>query len=161
MSPQFIEIRLRSSTYIKDCVVVGEGRDYASVIVIIDFSNVSKWAEAHHLVYTTFTDLSQKDEIAQLILADVQKVNRLLPSWSNVRKFVLLHKELDPDEAELTRSRKLRRQSISEKYESLLVGMYGDKETVPIEAVVAYRDGRTGVVKTELKIRQVDKGGSD
>ena len=157
-APQYIEGRLRFSPYIKDAMVVGgKDKEFVSAIVNMDFTMVSKWAERHHLNFTTFVDLSQKDEVAYLIQQDLNRVNSYLPEQARVRKFVLMHKEFDPDEAELTRTRKLRREFIEKRYKDLIDAMYtGDKE-VHVEAAVTYRDGRKGVVTTSVKVREVGK----
>jgi len=155
-APQYIEGRLRFSPYIKDAMVVGgTDRDFVAGIINIDFAMVGKWAENHRVPYTTFVDLSQKDEVAELVKKDLARVNNYLPPESRARKFVLLHKEFDPDEAELTRTRKLRRGFVEERYKALIDAMYEDKEEVVVEATVTYRDGRQGVVKTAIKVRTV------
>ena len=118
----------------------------------IDFDNVGKWAESHHISYTTFADLSQKKEIADLIRKDIDRVNKKLESPLRIKKYVLLHKEFDPDEAELTRTRKLRRGFMEKRYVDLVNAIYDDKEEVLTEAEVKYQDGRIGTVKTPIKI---------
>jgi len=155
-APQYIEGRLRFSPYIKDAMVIGgRTKDYVTAIVNIDFTMISKWAQRHHLAFTTFVDLSQKDEVIDLVEKDLLRVNGYLPEGSRVRKFVLLHKEFDPDEAELTRTRKLRRDFVEEKYKLLIDAMYDGRETVTVEAPVTYRDGRRGIVATAIKVRAV------
>lgn len=155
-APQYIEGRLRFSPYIKDAMVIGgKEREFVSAIVNIDFAMVGKWAERKGIPYTTFVDLSQKEEVADLIRQDLMRVNSYLPEASRVRRFVLLHKEFDPDEAELTRTRKLRREFMETRYKDLIDAMYSDKETVMAEAPVTYRDGRKGVVRTAIKVRTV------
>ncbi len=155
-APQYIEGRLRFSPYIKDAMVIGgKDKDFVSAIVNMDFAMVGKWAERNHLPYTTFVDLSQKKEVADLVQKDLLRVNSYLPESSRVRKFVLLHKEFDPDEAELTRTRKLRREFIEERYKDLIKAMYGKGSEVKVEAQVTYRDGRKGVVTTSIKVRTV------
>ena len=155
-APQYIESRLRFSPYIKDAMVVGgRERDYVSAIINMDFAQVGKWAERHHIAYTTFVDLSQKNEVAELIQKDLQRVNRFLPAPSRARRFVLLHKEFDPDEAELTRTRKLRREFMEKRYGELIQSMYSASAEVKVEAPVTYRDGRRGVVTTSIKVREV------
>jgi len=116
---------------------------------------VGKWAERHSIPYTTFVDLSQKNEVAELIKKDLVRVNSYLPEPARVRKFVLLHKEFDPDEAELTRTRKIRRDFMEERYRELIAAMYQGKDEVSVEAPVTYRDGRKGVVTTNIKVRTV------
>jgi long-chain acyl-CoA synthetase len=157
-SPQYIEGKLKFSPYIRDTMVVG-GKDkaYVTAIVNIDFDNVGEWAEKHHIAYTTFVDLSQKPEVYDLIRKDVERVNSILPPPARVRKFVLLHKEFDPDEAELTRTRKLRRTFMESRYQNIIEAMYRDRDRVMVQAEVKYRDGRTGVVETAVKIYSLDE----
>jgi long-chain acyl-CoA synthetase len=157
-APQYIEGRLRFSPHIKDAMVLGgEKRNYLAVIIIIDFENVGKWAEDHRINYTTFADLSQKDELSRLIRADIDRLNRDLPEEMRIKKFVLLHKEFDPDEAELTRTRKLRRGFMEERYAPLVNAIYNGQSGVDVEALVKYRDGREGVVRTNIKIWSADE----
>ena len=159
-APQYIEGRLRFSPYIKDAMVVGgKDKDFVSAIVNMDFTMVGKWAERRRIPYTTFVDLSQREEVADLVRKDLSRVNGYLPEASRVKKFVLLHKEFDPDEAELTRTRKLRRDFVEERYKALIEGMYRGSEEVAVEASVTYRDGRKGTVKTGIKVRSVEKLG--
>ncbi|MFC1953957.1 AMP-binding protein, partial [Chloroflexota bacterium] len=158
-APQYIEGRLRFSPYIKDAMVIGgKDKDYVSAIVNMDFAMVGKWAERNRLAYTTFVDLSQRDEVANLIQTDLIRVNSYLPEAARVRRFVLMHKEFDPDEAELTRTRKLRREFMEERYRELIDTLYGDGQEVTIEAPVTYRDGRQGVVATSIKVRDLREG---
>jgi len=155
-SPQFTEIRLRFSPYISDVLTIGgKDRDYVTAIININFDNVGKWAESRHIAYTTFTDLSQKAETYDLVMQYIQRVNSVLPVGARIKKFVNLHKEFDADEAELTRSRKIRRSFVEDKYKDLINTMYSDKKKVVIDALITYRDGRTGVVKTGVTIKQV------
>jgi long-chain acyl-CoA synthetase len=156
-SPQFAEIRLRFCPYIKDALVVGsEDKDYVTAIINIDLDNVGRWAEARRIPYTTFTDLSQKPEVIELIKKDIQRINKFLPEWSRIKKFVNLHKEFDADEAELTRTRKLRRTFVEGRYEDLITALYGEDQEYNVEASITYRDGRKGVIKTAIQINQVE-----
>ena len=155
-APQYIEGRLRFSPYIKDAMVIGgKDKNYVSAVVNIDFAMVGKWAERHRIPYTTFVDLSQKKEIADLVRQDLERVNGYLPEQSRVQKFVLLHKEFDPDEAELTRTRKLRREFMEERYKELIDALYGEKDKVDVQAAVTYRDGRKGQVTTSIQVRDI------
>jgi long-chain acyl-CoA synthetase len=157
-APQYIEGRLRFSPYIKDAMVIGgKDKEYVSAIVNIDFAMVGKWAERHRIPYTTFVDLSQKREVADLVRQDLERVNGYLPEQSRVQKFVLLHKEFDPDEAELTRTRKLRREFMEQRYKDLIDALYGGKDKVDVQAPVTYRDGRKGMVTTDIQIRGIRK----
>ncbi len=157
-SPQFAEIRLRFCPYIKDALVIGgEDKDYVTAIINIDLDNVGRWAEAHRIPYTTFTDLSQKPEVIDLIKRDIQRINKFLPEWSRIRKFVNLHKEFDADEAELTRTRKLRRAFVETRYSDLIAALYGQQREYHVEASVTYRDGRKGLIRTSIQINPVEE----
>jgi len=155
-APQYIESRLRFSPYIKDAIVIGDKRDYVTVLINIDFDNCARWAEANKIVYTTFSDLSQKPEIFELVRKDVGRVNKKLPDHSRIKKFANLHKELDPDEAELTRTRKLRRGFLEERYHHLIEAIYQDKREFHAESAITYRDGRKGTIKTVVAINSMD-----
>ena len=157
-SPQFAEIRLRFCPYIKDALVIGgEDKDLVTAIINIDLDNVSRWAEARRIPYTTFTDLSQKPEVIELIKKDIQRINKFLPEWSRIRKFVNLYKEFDADEAELTRTRKLRRTFVESRYSDLIKALYGKDREYNVEASVTYRDGRKGVIKTSIHINEMEE----
>jgi long-chain acyl-CoA synthetase len=157
LAPQSIESRLRFSPYIKDAwVIAGPEGAYTSVIIIINYNNVSRWAGQRRVAYTTFTDLSQKSEVYSLVKTEIDKINRTLPPGIRLKKYVNLHKEFDPDEGELTRTRKLRRTFLEERYRELIDAIYGDKTEVPIEARVRYRDGRMGIIKTILNIKSIE-----
>ncbi len=155
-APQYVEGRLRFSPYIKDAMVIGgKDKDFVSAIINIDFGMVGKWAERNHLPYTTFVDLSQKEEVADLVRKDMLRVNGYLPEPARVQRFVLMHKEFDADEAELTRTRKIRREFMEERYKDLIESMYNDGNEIDIQAPVTYRDGRKGFVSTSIKVRNI------
>jgi len=157
LAPQFIESRLRFSPYIKDAwVVAGPKREYASAIIIINYDNVSRWAGRRRVAFTTFAELSQRPEVYELVKQDIERINSALPPGSRVRKYINLHKEFDPDEGELTRTRKLRRSFLEERYRELIDAIYGDQTEVPIEARVRYQDGRMGTIKTTLTIKSIE-----
>jgi long-chain acyl-CoA synthetase len=157
LSPQLIESRLRFSPYIKDAwVLAGPDKAYASAIIIINYESVGRWAGERRVAYTTFTELSQKPEVYQLVKQDIDRINKALPPGIRVKKYVNLHKEFDPDEAELTRNRRLKRAFLEEHYRELIKAVYGNKTEVPVEARVAYRDGRTGTIRTTLSIQSVE-----
>ena len=155
-APQYIEGRLKFSPYIKDAMIVGgTDKPFVSAIISIDFGNVGKWAEKRHVTYTTYVDLSQKPEVYDLIKKEVEKVNKNLPPAARVKKLLHLHKEFDPDEAELTRTRKLRRRFMEERYKDLIQGLYSGREVLTAEAVVKYRDGKEGVIRTPIRVIKV------
>ncbi|MBU2551169.1 MAG: AMP-binding protein [Proteobacteria bacterium] len=156
-SPQYIEGSLRFSPYLREAVTIGgREREYLTAILNINFDNVGRWAEKNRINYTTYVDLSQKEEVARLLLDDVHRVNKNLPDEVKIRKFAILHKEIDADEAEMTRTMKLRRGLFAEKYEELLDALYSGRDAVEISAAVTYRDGRKGTIKTHLRIWNVE-----
>jgi long-chain acyl-CoA synthetase len=108
------------------------------------------------VAFTSFAELSQAPEVYELVKRDIDRVNHTLPAGSRVRKFVNLHKEFDPDEGELTRTRNLRRAFLEERYRKLIDAIYSEKTVAPIEAQVGYRDGRTGTIKTTINIESVE-----
>jgi long-chain acyl-CoA synthetase len=159
--PQFIEGKLKFSPYIKDVMVVGgQDKDYVTALVQIDFANVGKWAEENRVNYTTFTDLSQKGDVYNLVQKEIERVNRSLPERSGVKKFLNLHKEFDPDDAELTRTRKLRRRFVEDRYGELIEALYTNRTETKIETEFTYQDGRKAVMKTVIKIRFLETEGS-
>jgi len=156
-SPQYTEIRLRFSPYVKDVMVFGgEGKPFVSAILNIDYDNVGKWAERRKMNYTTYIDLSQKKEVRELLKGIVERVNSVLPEYARIKAFVSLHKEFDADEAELTRTRKLKRKPIEERYKDILTGIYEKRESIKVESQVAYRDGRVGMVRTEVIVNYLN-----
>ena len=151
--PTFIEGRLKFSPYIKDAMAIG-GKDkpYVSAVVSIDLDNVGRWAEKSRVQYTTYADLSQKPEVHILIRKDIERINRFLPEVARVKRFINMYKEFDADEAELTRTRKLRRNYMEERYKNMLDGLYGDRAEMVVETEVRYRDGRIGVAKIPVRV---------
>ena len=155
-SPQFIEGRLKFSPYIRDVMAIGDPtREYVTAMIIMDFENVGHWAEKRGLGYTTFTDLSQKKEVYDLIQEAVNEVNETLPEGARIRYFVLMHKEFDADEAEMTRSRKLRRGVLAEKYGDIVEAMYNGHKAIKVRAAVKYQDGSEGFVETDVRVMAV------
>ncbi len=154
-SPQLIENKLKFSPFIMDAVVIGQEKPYIAAMISVDAGNVGKWAENKQLAYTTFTDLSQKEEIYDLIAKEVAQTNHSLPKVAKVRRFVLLYKELDADDEELTRTRKVRRKFVVERYKELIEALYGDKEEIDIEADIRYKDGKGYRMKTRVMIKPV------
>jgi long-chain acyl-CoA synthetase len=152
-SPQYIEGRLKFSRFIQDVMTVGGfDMEYVTAIVIIDFENVSRWAEKNRVSFTTFVDLSQKQEVYDLVRKEIERVNDTLPPAGRIRKFVILHKAFDADEAELTRTRKLRRRALEKRYGDMLDAMYNNRDEVTVSAEVKYRDGRSGTVETSVRV---------
>jgi long-chain acyl-CoA synthetase len=154
MAPQLIESRLKFSPYIKEAwVLAGPAGAYASAVIIINYDLVSRWAGQKRVSFSTFTDLSQKPEVYNLIRQDIERVNNTLPPGGRIKKFVNLYRELDPDEGEITRNRKLRRPILEERYREIIDSIYKDQVEVPIEVQIRHRDGRIGTLKTTLSIK--------
>jgi len=155
-APQWIESSLRFSPYIKDSITIGEGKEFVTAIINMDYENVGRWAERNHIPYTTFTDLSQKAEVSKLVRQDIDRVNRQLSPATKIRKYVLLHKEFDPDEADLTRTRKLRRTAMEKRYNDVIEALYSRKRSISVTSEFTYEDGRKGKVSAELVIYSVE-----
>jgi long-chain acyl-CoA synthetase len=148
--PQFIEIRLRFSPYIRDVMVLGDdSRDFVAALVNIDSEMIGNWAEDRGIGYTTFQDLSQKPQVRELVRREIDRISELLPEGSRVRRFINLPKELDADEGELTRTRKLRREFLEVRYKALVDGIYDGSSTIDVEVPITYQDGRKGVLRAK------------
>jgi long-chain acyl-CoA synthetase len=157
LPPQFIESQLRSSPYINDAwVLAGPDRAYVSAVIVINYTSVGGWAGEKRVAYANFAELSQRPEVYELVKQDISRINSALPPGIRVVKFVNLHKEFDPDEGELTRTMKLRRTFMEERYRWLINAIYSDKTEVPVEAQASFQDGRTGMIKTTLSIQSIE-----
>jgi long-chain acyl-CoA synthetase len=151
-SPQFLENKLKFSPAIKEAVVFGRDRDYIAAIVCIDFQIVGQWAEKNLLTYTTYQDLSAKDQVYEYVQKEVHKVNSTLPRANRIRRFCLLYKELDADDGELTRTRKVRRKVVEDRYGELVRALYSDASSVRLKTTVAYQDGRSRELVGDIRI---------
>jgi long-chain acyl-CoA synthetase len=159
--PKFIENKLKFSPFVKEAVCVGQGRPFVAALLNIDLAAVGNWAERRGIAYTSYTDLSQKPEVYALIHEEVARVNRSLHEdevlrGAQIRRFLILHKELDPDDEEITRTRKVRRGYIAQKYAALIDALYSDRAHVQVDAKVTYEDGRTGTIRADVTIRDVE-----
>jgi long-chain acyl-CoA synthetase len=157
-APKYIENKLKFFPYVKEAVVFGHGRAHATALINIDFDAVGNWAEKRGLPYAGYLDLANKPEVGALITECVEKVNADLAgdaklANSQIHRFLILHKELDPDDDELTRTRKVRRRFIGDKYLVLVDALHGDKNEQYIETQVKFEDGRTGTISATLRIR--------
>ena len=162
-APKYLENKLKFSPYVKEAVCVGQDRPYVAALINIDLVAVGNWAERGGIVYTSYTDLSQKPEVYDLVRREVERVNRSLAEdevlrGARIRKFLILHKELDPDDEEITRTRKVRRGYIALKYAALIEALYGEGGHVEVEAKVTYEDGRTGTIRADVRIHDVVAG---
>jgi len=162
-APKYLENKLKFSPYVKEAVCVGQDRPYVAALINIDLVAVGNWAERGGIAYTSYTDLSQKPEVYDLVRREVERVNRSLAEdevlrGARIRKFLILHKELDPDDEEITRTRKVRRGYIALKYAALIEALYGEGGHVEVEAKVTYEDGRTGTIRADVRIHDVVAG---
>jgi long-chain acyl-CoA synthetase len=160
-APKYLENKLKFSPYVREAVCIGQDRPYVAALVNIDPAAVGSWAERRGLAYTSYTDLSQKPEVYELVREEVNRVNRSLLDepqlrGAQIRRFLLLHKELDPDDQEITRTRKVRRGFIAQKYAPLVEALYSDRDRVTVDAQVTYEDGRVGSVRADVRIREAD-----
>ncbi len=153
--PNYIENRLKFSPWIKDVAVLGKGREQLSAIVCIDKDPVGHWAELRGISYMSYADLSQKPEVIELVKAAVQRVNATLPEGLKLRHFVSLHKEFDADDGEITRTRKLRRNVVEERYAPIIEAIYDGQTQVTMKAQIVYETGEVGVTERELRIIEV------
>ena len=151
-SPQYIENKLKFSPYVAEAVVLGDGRNSLAAIICIRYSIVSKWAEKNRIAFTTYTDLSSRPEVYKLLHKEVEAVNATLPPAQRISKFLLLYKELDADDGELTRTRKVRRNVINEKYADIINGIYGGQSEIKVDTVIRFQDGTTQRIRTTLKV---------
>jgi long-chain acyl-CoA synthetase len=158
-APKYLENKLKFFAAIKEAVAFGDGRPQATAMINIDMQAVGDWAERRGIAYSGYQDLAAKPQVYELVRECVEKVNADLAAdatlaGSQIRRFVVLHKELDADDGELTRTRKVRRRYIAEKYESVIHALYTDADHCWVEAQVRFEDGRTGAVRAQLPVRE-------
>lgn len=153
--PNYIENRLKFSPFIKDVAVLGKGRDALAAIICIDKETVGHWAELRGISYISYADLSQKPQVLDLLAEAVRRMNATLPEPLRLRHFVSLHKEFDPDDGEITRTRKLRRNVVEERYAPIIEAIYAGRPNVAVKAQIVYETGETGVTERQLAVRKV------
>jgi len=159
-APKYIENKLKFFPQIKEAVAFGNERDFVAVFVNIDLEAVGNWAEKHNIPYASYQELSARSEVIDLIEENLRKVNIDLAAdahlaASQIRRFLVLPKELDADDGELTRTRKVRRRFVAERYAALIDALYSDKKNFAMEVGMVFEDGRTGTVKADLELRDV------
>src|SRR5690606_9776689 len=157
-APKYVENKLKFYPNILEAVVFGAGREMCTAFINIDLTAVGNWAERNNIAYASYQELSQHPKVGETIEAHVEEVNRSIAadpmlSGCQIHRFLILHKELDADDGELTRTRKVRRNIIAEKYADLIAALYGGKDSVYTETEVTYEDGRKGSIKATLTIR--------
>jgi long-chain acyl-CoA synthetase len=157
-APKYLENKLKFFPHIQEAVTFGHGRDRVCAFINIDAEAVGNWAEKRNMAYSGYVDLASRDEVYALVRECIEQVNADLagePEVANsqIHRFLILHKVLDADDEELTRTRKVRRRFVAEKYATLVDALYGGKDSVHVEAKVRYEDGRVGSISADLKIR--------
>jgi long-chain acyl-CoA synthetase len=155
-SPQYIENKLKFSPYVAEAVILGSGCDYVAAMICIRHSIVSRWAEKRRLSFTTYTDLASRPEVYDLIRHEVEAVNAALPPGQHITKFLLLYKELDADDGELTRTRKVRRSAIGERYGDIISALYAGRPEILVDTLIRFQDGSTQRVRTALAVVTLD-----
>ncbi|MBV8507514.1 MAG: AMP-binding protein, partial [Alphaproteobacteria bacterium] len=162
-APKFIENKLKFFPWIKEAVMFGDGRPFVAALVNIDLEAVGDWAERRNLAYASYQELAAQEQIYDLVQGCIERVNRDLAAEptlapSQIRRFLILHKELDADDGELTRTRKVRRRIIAKRYEPLVEALYSGDGTGRIATEITFEDGRKGQMRAELAIRDLDTG---
>ncbi len=157
-APQFIENKLKFSPFIREAVAFGDARDFVTAMIAIDMATVGNWAERQGLAYTSFMDLAKKPEVAGLIVEEAAKINATLPQATRVRRVLLLNKELDADDNEITRTRKVRRGYVADKYKPVIDAFYGNKDNAEVTMEITFEDGRKSTLVATIAIHDVHDG---
>ena len=154
-APQYLEARLKFSPYIQDAWVIGDTLPYVTAVMCIDYSVVGKWADEHKINYTSYPELSQDPRIYDLVQKQIEEANKALPEPARINKFVNLYKAFDADDDELTRTSKLRRGFMEQRYKDIVETLYKDADTVHLDMTITYEDGREQPIKTDLRIQEI------
>jgi len=155
-APQFIENKLKFSPYVREAVAFGNDRPFVTAMIAIDLGTVGNWAERRGLAYTSYMDLAQKGEVRDLIREEIRKGNQTLPDATKLRRFLLLTKDLEADDAEMTRTRKVRRRFVAERYAPVIEALYGGEEEVELTTGITYEDGRQATIQSRVRIEDVE-----
>jgi long-chain acyl-CoA synthetase len=155
-APQYLETRLKFSPFVQEAWVIGDKRAYIAAVMCIDYSVVGKWADEKKLNYTSYPELSQKPEVYDLVQKQIEEANKDLPGPAKIHKFVNLYKAFDADDEELTRTSKLRRAFVGERYKDIVDALYADTDTVHMDTTITYEDGREQRIKTDLRIQRIN-----
>ena len=156
-APKYVENKLKFFPEIRKAVAFGHDRDYCAAFINIDLEAVGNWAERNNIAYASYQELAAQPEVLQVIKGHIEAVNRDLAgdpqlAGSQIKRFLVLHKELDPDDGELTRTRKVRRSFVSEKYAKLIEALYSGTERTHVETEMIFKDGRKGIVAADIEI---------
>jgi len=155
-APQFIENKLKFSPYIREAVAFGHDQPFVTAMIAIDPNTVGSWAERRGVAYTSYNDLSQKAEVRRLIGEEIGRGNETLPEAQKIRRFLLLTKDLDADDAEMTRTRKVRRRYVVEKYAPVIEAFYSGRDSVELTTAITYEDGRQGTLRSLVHVQDVE-----
>lgn len=156
-SPQFIENKLKFSPFIAEAVILGKGLPFLSAMICIRYSIMAKWAEQRGIAFTNYTNLSAQPQVYDMITEEVRKVNETLPEVQRIKRFLLLYKELDADDGELTRTRKVRRSVVAEKYADIIDAVYSGNEKVDIDTMITFQDGSKTRIQTSVRVVDLDE----
>jgi long-chain acyl-CoA synthetase len=156
-APQFIENKLKFSPFIREAVAFGDGRPFVAAMIAVDPETVGSWAERRGIPYTSYMDLSQKPEVRALIREEIRKGNATLPEATRIRRFLLLTKDLDADDAEITRTRKVRRRYVAEKYAPVIDAFYSGRTEIALSTAITYEDGRSAAIQSRVHIEDVSE----
>ena len=155
-APQYLENKLKFSPYINEAVTFGDARAFVAAMIAINFETVGKWAERRGIAYTSFQDLSAHPAVRALVRDEVQRCNASLPAAARIRRFLLLNKELDADDNEITRTRKVRRRFITEKYRAVIEALYGGASGVDLVTDITFEDGRKSTIRSSVPIENAE-----
>jgi long-chain acyl-CoA synthetase len=156
-APQFVENKLKFSPFIREAVAFGDQRPFVTAMIAIDMNTVGNWAERRSIAYTSYMDLSGKPEVRALIGEEIRKCNETLPEAGKVRRFLLLTKDLEADDAEMTRTRKVRRRFVAEKYAAVIDAFYGGRDEVELATNITYEDGRQAIIQSRVRLENVEE----
>jgi long-chain acyl-CoA synthetase len=159
-APKYIENKLKFYPNVQEVVAFGNGQDICAVFINIDLTSVSNWAERNNIAYASYQELAGHPEVYKMIEEHVDEVNLSLASeprvsGSQISRFLILHKELDADDGELTRTQKVRRNFVGERYAPLIEALFSGKTSAHISTEVTFEDGRKGVIEADLKIKDM------
>ena len=157
-APQYLESRLKFSPHVQDAWVIGDKLPYVTAVMCIDYAVVGKWADEHKINYTSYPELSQNKKVYDLIQKQIEEANKDLPEPAKIKKFVNLFKAFDADDDELTRTSKLRRGFMGDRYKDIVESLYKETDEVHLDMTITYEDGRTQRIKTDLRVQEVGTG---
>ncbi|MFH1488494.1 MAG: AMP-binding protein [Pseudomonadota bacterium] len=155
-SPQYLETRLKFSPFISEAWVIGDNRPYVVAVMCIDYSVIGKWADQKKINYTSYQELSQKPEVYDLVQKQIEEANSDLPAPARISRFLNLYKVFDADDEELTRTSKLRRAFVENRYRNIVDGLYSETDVVHMDTTITYEDGREQRIKLDLRIQRVN-----